>query len=336
MSGFTIPAFLALAGAGAALRWLAADRWHITFSRIVYELILMPLVLSLQVLFLFKALKTGRRRWWALSGVMLALGMNTYTAYRVAPFFFAAYFVYWLVAHRQRIRRDFEGMVVFAVGAAVGVAPLAAYTFRNWDVFISRINHISIFRDVEAAGSYAPLWSNLFKTLYMFNWQGDMAALNNLPGAPLLHAVVALLLVLGMAWALRWFWKELPFFYLIWFAAVASVAVLSVAHEAPTARRPIGLVPVIYLLVAAVFSQIWRAWEGAWGEKRWKPLAIGLSAVVVFVMAANLHTYFRVLAVDSSVQAAYSPSESAVGEYLTTLPADEIIYMTPQYIHGST
>ena len=27
MSGFTIPAFLALAGAGAALRWLATDRW---------------------------------------------------------------------------------------------------------------------------------------------------------------------------------------------------------------------------------------------------------------------------------------------------------------------
>ena len=27
MSGFTIPAFLALAGAGAGLRWLAADRW---------------------------------------------------------------------------------------------------------------------------------------------------------------------------------------------------------------------------------------------------------------------------------------------------------------------
>jgi len=27
MSGFTIPAFLAVAGAGAALRWLATDRW---------------------------------------------------------------------------------------------------------------------------------------------------------------------------------------------------------------------------------------------------------------------------------------------------------------------
>ncbi len=314
---------------------LAADRWHITFSRIVYELILMPLVLTLQVLFLLKALKTGRRRWWALSGILLALGMNTYTAYRVVPFFFAAYFIYWLLTHRQRIRQDLEGMIVFAFGMVVAVAPLGVYTIRNWNVFISRINHISIFRDVEAMGSYAPLWSNLRKTLYMFNWQGDFAALNNLPGAPLLHAVVALLLVLGIAWAIRWFWKELPLFYLLWFAAVVSVAVLSVAHEAPTARRPIGLIPVIYLLVAAVFSQIWQAWEVAWGEKRWKPLAIGLSIIVVFVMAANINSYFRVQAVDSSVQNAYSPSESAIGEYLTTVPEDELVFMAPQYMHHS-
>ncbi len=314
---------------------LAADRWHITFSRIVYELILMPLVLSLQVLFLFKALKSGRRRWWALSGIMLALGMNTYTAYRVVPLFVALYFIYWLIAHRQRIRQDFEGMLVFGLGAAVAVAPLGAYTIRNWSIFLSRINHISVFRDVEAAGSYQPLWSNFWKTLYMFNWQGDIAALNNLPGAPLLQAIMALLLVLGIAWSIRWFWKELPLFYLLWFVAVASVAVLSVAHEAPTARRPIGLIPVIYLLVAAVFAQIWQAWEGAWGEKRWKPLAVGLSVIVVFVMLSNINTYFRVQAVDSSVQNAYSPSESAVGKYLTTVPEDELIFMTPQYTHHS-
>lgn len=314
---------------------LAADRWHLTFSRIVYELILMPLALSLQVLFLLKALKTGRRRWWALSGMMLALGMNTYTAYRVVPFFFAAYFAYWLITHRQRLLRDLEGMVVFAAGAAIAVAPLGAYTIRNWHVFISRINHISVFRDVEAAGSYAPLWSNLRKTLTMFNWQGDSAALNNLPGAPLLQATVAVLFVLGLIWALRWFWREIPFLTLLWFGAVASLAVLSVAHEAPTARRPIALAPLIYLWVGAVFAQIWQGWESAWGQKRWRPLAVALSALVIFVAAANIHTYFQVQAVHPSVWLAYSPNESAVGAYLAGVPRERRIYMTPQYTHHS-
>lgn len=314
---------------------VAADRWHITFSRIVYELIMMPLALALQTLFLVKALKTGRRRWWGLAGLMLALGMNTYTAYRVVPAFVAVYFVYWLVTHRQRLVRDLEGMVVFAAGVFVGMAPMGVYIIRNWNVFISRINHISVFNDVQAAGSYEPLFSNLRKSLYMFNWQGDFAALNNLPGAPLLQFVVAVLLVLGLAWAIRWFWKELPAFYLLWFVAVTSLAVLSVAHEAPTARRPIGLVPVIYLLVGAVFQQLWWAWDRAWGVKRWRPLAIGLTAVVVFVAASNINTYFRVQAVSPDVWGAYSPNESGVGEYLATVPAELPIYMTPQYTHHS-
>ncbi len=314
---------------------LAADRWHITFSRIVYELIMMPFVLSLQMLFLIKALKTGRRRWWALSGLMLALGMNTYTAYRVIPFLMALYFVYWLISHRARLRRDLEGMLSFAGAALVGVAPLGVYIIRNWHVFISRINHISVFRDVEAAGSYAPLWSNLRKTLLMFNWQGDNAALNNLPGAPLLQAVVAALLVLGLFWALRHFWRELPFLYLSWFVAVASLAVLSVAHEAPTARRPIALVPVIYLLVGTVFQHLWQAWERAWGRRRWRQLAIALGVLVLYVMGANINTYFRVQAVDPAVWEAYSPNESAVGKYLSELPSAVRIYMTPQYSHHS-
>ncbi|MCO6451536.1 MAG: glycosyltransferase family 39 protein [Caldilineales bacterium] len=314
---------------------VAADRWHITFSRIVYELIMMPLVLSLQMLFMIKALKSGRRRWWGLSGLMLALGMNTYTAYRIVPAFVGVFFLYWLIAHRHRIRRDLEGMVVFAAGAVVGVAPLGVYIIRNWNVFISRINHISVFRDVEAAGSYAPLWSNLRKTLLMFNVQGDAAALNNLPGAPLLQFVIAATLVLGIIWAIRWVWREMPFLYLVWFVGVTSLAVLSVAHEAPTARRPIGLVPVIYLLVAAVFQQFWWAWTDAWGQKRWRPLAIGLGAVAVLVMLSNINTYFRVQAVDPSVWAAYSPNESAVGEYLADVPPESRIFMAPQLTHHS-
>ncbi|HHB90090.1 MAG TPA: hypothetical protein ENK60_02140 [Anaerolineae bacterium] len=310
---------------------LAADRWHITFSRIVYELILVPLVLALQIWLLIKALKTGRRRWWAWAGGMMALGLNTYTAYRVIPFFMAAYFGYWLLTHRERWRRDLEGMGMFLAGFLVAVTPLAAYVVRHWSVFLIRMNRISVFRDVEAAGSYAPVWSNLRKVLLMFNVQGDMAALNNLPGAPMLHAAVGVLFVLGLLWAVRWFWKELPALYLLWFGSVASLAVLTVAHEAPNARRPIGLIPLIYLLVAVVFTALWLAWRKAFGEKRTRPLFVLLTALAIFVMGSNLRTYFRVQAVDPAVWYAYSPEESAIGEFLAQQPEDLIIYLDPQY-----
>ena len=334
----TVLAFYALARefynqriALLATALLAADRWHITFSRIVYELILVPLALSLQILFLVRALKTGRRRWWALSGVMLALGLNTYTAYRVIPFFMLAYFIYWLITHRTRWRRDLAGMGLFAAGALIAAAPLGVYVIRHWSVFLSRMNHISVFRDVEAAGGYAPIWSNLHKALLMFNYRGDMAPLNNLPGAPMLHAVVGVLALLGLIWALRWFWREIPALYLLWFSSFISLAVLSVAHEAPNARRPIGLIPLIHLLVAVVLSGLWQAWQRAFGAKRTRPLFILLTALVLFVMGANLNTYFRVQAVDEGVWYAFSPEESAIGGYLAKLPPDVTIYLAPQY-----
>ncbi len=310
---------------------LAADRWHLTFSRIVYELILVPLVLSLQIWLLIRALKTGRRRWWALSGMTLALGLNTYTAYRVIPFFMLAYFIYWLITHRERMRRDLEGMGLFLAGALVAVAPLAAYVVHHWSVFLTRMNRISVLRDVEAVGSYAPIWSNLRKVLLMFNYQGDLAALNNLPGAPMLHAAVGVMFVLGLLWAVRWFWRELPALYVLWFGSVTSLAVFSVAHEAPNARRPIGLIPLIYLLVGVVLTALWLAWQRAFGAKRTRPLFALLTTGVLVVMGMNLHTYFRVQAVDPVVWSAYSPSESAIGEFLAQQSEDLTIYMDSQY-----
>jgi uncharacterized membrane protein len=176
----------------AAAGLLAASRWHLTFSRIIYELILTPLFELLLFIFLLRALRNGRRRDWALAGVALSAGLNTYTAFRVVPFLVAGFLLYWFVytlritnyelrignfqlPNSGRLLRDLQGFACFAGAAALTVLPLGVYVLQHWNVFLSRTQHISVFRDVERVGSYAPLWSNLRKTLYMFNWKGDMA-----------------------------------------------------------------------------------------------------------------------------------------------------------------
>ncbi|MCS6844010.1 MAG: PA14 domain-containing protein, partial [Caldilineales bacterium] len=325
----------------AAAAMLAGDRWHITFSRIVYELIMQPLFMVLLFFFLLRALREGRRRDWALAGVMLAAGLNTYTAFRVVPILVAAFLVFWAVrtwlTDRPALRHDLQGMGLMAAAAAVAVLPLGVYVVQNWDVFTSRMRHISVMRDVERVGSLQPILDNLRKTLYMFNWQGDLAALNNLPGAPMLGTLVGVLFVLGLGYSL---WhglrgRPIPVLYAMWFVAVASLAVLSVAHEAPTARRTIGMVPLVYLLVALVTDQLLRRWDEAWYGlgRRWFELAVAAAAVAV--MAGGIRTYFQVQAPHPDVWAAYSPNESAVGRYLASLPGDATVLITPQYEHHS-
>ena len=255
---------------GTAL--LAASRWHLTFSRIVYELILQPLAMILLALFLLRALRTGKRRYWALAGVALAFGLNTYTAFRVVPFVVAAFLVFWIVrawiTDRKSLRHDVEGIALMAGAALVSVAPLGVYTVQNWRVFTSRIQHISVMREVEQVGSLQPVVSNLKKTLTMFNWQGDQAALNNLPGAPMLDIAVAILFVLGLAYAL-WYTlhaRPVPVLYVLWFVGIVSLSVLSVSHEAPTAapnhRRRAASLPVRCAGGGPVLSRLARglAW----------------------------------------------------------------------------
>ncbi len=320
---------------------LAASRWHITFSRIVYELILVPLVVSLLLWALLRALRHGRRLDWAWVGVLLALGMNTYTAFRVVPAWVALFFLYWLAGdllhpeRRARLWRDVEGMALAGVAGIVGLGPLLVYTLRHWDQFTGRMRHISVFNDIQAAGSYEPLRQNIIKTLKMFNVQGDMAALNNLPGEPMLDIFVGALFVLGLLYALRYVNRPLPFLYVTGVLFQMSTVIFSVAHEAPSARRPIGILVLVYLLVGEVLAQVWRAFDEAWQDYGQRVFQGVLALLVVGLTVWNGHMYFGVQAKLPEVQLAYSPHESAVGEYIRTLPPDTLILVTRAYHHHS-
>lgn len=360
----------------AATALLATARWHVTFSRIVYELILQPGVMILLALFLLRALRTGKRWQWALAGVMLALGMNTYTAFRVVPLIVAAFLAFWVarewfVGRSRRLhamqvngggppaaqrpageesdircssfvvvsnlRHDLQGIALLVGAALTAILPLGVYMVQNWAIFTGRMRHISILNEVARLGDAQPIVDNLKKTLYMFNWRGDQAALNNLPGAPMLDALVAVLFVLGLAYTL---WHALrarpvPVLYLLWFVGILSLGVLSVAHEAPSARRTIGMLPLVYLLVALGVDQLLRAWRGAWRGAGERFVNLAVAALVVVFMAANARAYFQVQAVHPAVWSAYSPNESAVGRYLATLPPETTTLVTAQVEHHS-
>ncbi|MEI2691806.1 MAG: glycosyltransferase family 39 protein [Anaerolineae bacterium] len=412
----------------AATALLATSRWHVTFSRIVYELIMQPGVMILLTLFLLRALRTGKRWQWALAGVMLALGLNTYTAFRVVPVIVAAFLLFWIarewIIGRSRpgsgpsaaqrpaetsairiryassavapppsdirctpsavasppsdirctpsavvsppsdircapsavasppsdirctpsavasppsdirctpsavasppsdirctpsavvspLRHDLQGIALFFGAAFTAILPLGVYIVQNWAVFTGRMRHISILNDVERLGSVQPIVENFKKTLYMFNWRGDEAALNNLPGAPMLDTLVAILFVLGLVYAL-WYTlraRPLPVLYTLWFVGILSLGVLSVAHEAPTARRTIGMIPLVYLLVALVVDQFFRIWRTAWRDKGVRVANLAVAALVTVAMVANARVYFQVQAEDPTVWSAYSPSE---------------------------
>ncbi len=317
----------------------AVSRWHLTFSRIVYELILTPFVEILVFLFFLRALKNGRLQDWALSGLCLAFGMNTYTGFRIIPILIAVYLFFWTITHRDRIRRDAQGILYLVLGAWVGMVPLSVYILQNWKIFMGRTARISILNDIaNAGGSLQPLWKNIVKTILSFHWEGDWAALNNLPGEPLLDIVVGILFLFGLAYALRYICQPLSFLYVSWVIAGLSLAILSTVNEAPTARRPIGLLPVIFLMSGTVLQLTFTALRKSFLpflSTRFKNVhrliafgeGISLGLVILLVGVININTFFNIQAKNEWVWRAYDAIEAAVGKYMRDLPAEELVYL---------
>jgi len=314
---------------GAAL--LAASRWHLTFSRIIYELIMVPLCAVWLFYCLYLGLRDGRRRDFVLAGYALALGLNTYTAFRVIPLGVALLALYWLVGRRQRLATKLRRLGLFALSAVMGLVPLAIYVVQRPEVVLIRTKHISVLQDIERAGSLSPLWDNGRKYLLMFNLRGDGGALNNLPDAPMLDMIVGALFILGTAYAL-WHWRHPKMFLLLaWTAGVLPAGILSVAHEAPSARRVIGLVPVIYLLVTAVVDAFWRASLRAWRGRGGRAWAVGFGTLAVAVGVSNALTYFTLQARHPAVWRAHSPHEAAIGQYIARLEPPAYLYLSPVF-----
>jgi DNA-binding beta-propeller fold protein YncE len=264
------------------------------------------------------------------------------------PLIVAVFLAFWLaralvMAWRSRraiwptVRQDVDGIAVMAGGAFVTILPLGVYILQNWEIFTGRIRKIGIMDEVARAGSWEPVRANFFKALSMFHWQGDGAALNNLPGAPMFDTLVAMLFILGMGYSL-WYalqLRALPVLYILWFVGILSLGVFSATHEAPTARRTIGIAPLGYLMVALVADQVFARWRQTWRGMGNRVLGFATAALVIVVVFGNGRTYFEVQALHPDVWAAYSPVESAIGRYLVDLPADATVLVDPRFEHHS-
>ncbi|MFN8495897.1 MAG: PA14 domain-containing protein [Caldilineaceae bacterium] len=314
---------------------LAVSRWHLTFSRIAYELILTPFALIWLFFFLYRGMRNGRGRDFVCAGLALALGFNTYTAFRVAPLGVALLCLFWLVQNWRRFWPNLGKLALFTYSGLVGLTPLLLYTLQNPQITMIRTVHISIFNEIKDRGSWEPLWFNLQKYAFMFNVVGDNSSLNNLPGEPMLDTLVAALFILGLVYAL-WHWRNLKMFLLLtWCLAVLPAGILTVTVETPSARRVIGLLPALYLFAAVVCDAFWQATETVWrGQLRRQMMALALMVAVV-VAFVDVRFFFNVQAKDASVVRAFNIIETSVGRYLAKLDANNLqVLLDPAYVNN--
>ena len=189
---------------------LATSFWHINFSRLGFRAIMAPLFLTWALYFLlkgFKKLDSGApfsraASFYLAGGVLWAAGFYTYIAYRVSPALIALVFAfYWFAARRGGWQRSYlRSSALFTAASAVVAAPLAYYFFTHPGTFSERTSELSVF---HSATPLQDLARNTWKTLAMFNLQGDGNLRHNVMGRPELFWPVGILFLVGIAIGLR-------------------------------------------------------------------------------------------------------------------------------------
>ncbi|MBI4319184.1 MAG: glycosyltransferase family 39 protein [Chloroflexi bacterium] len=312
------------AAALAATFLLAVSRWHINFSRIAFEALLVPLFGALAVMFLLRGLQTRRYVDLTLAGLFFGLGFHTYIGFRVFPLILFSFALHLAISRHPSWRVVLPGVAIFLVGIWLTLAPLGVYVAKNPDAFVRRMTAASVMNDVERQKSYLPIWANLQKSMLMFNWEGDPRARHNLPKQPMLDFVSGALFVFGIAYSLYRFRDSQSFLLLAWLVLGLLPGVFSLADSNPHSLRTVGVVPAVFLLTGVFWEEALAgvARLGSWRRGALALLTVPLLAASGAAAYLNYDTLFNRQYQSRSVWDDFDPVENAAGRY-TKLAAKE-------------
>ncbi len=334
--------------------WSAASLallfWHIHFSRLGIEPILVPLNTIAMLYFLWQGLSTGRVLPFVLTGALIGFGPYTYPAGRLLPLLAAGVVIHWLLVRGQPVadttsapgwRRYGRGLALAALAAAVVFAPLGWYFKDHPQLLTQRMSQVSAItpaRDSER--SLETLAAHAESAAYMYTVRGDSDVRNNLPGRPVLDPAWATLFLVGLAaCAIRF--RRPAYVLPVWWLVVMTIPTV-LSEYPPHFRRALGASPAVAVLIAigAVTVLDWLATDRPDPAKVDEPRRARLNAKPAIIVAltalvwlygagAALHDYFVTWAQSPALYYAFDVGLRDIGEYVRRLPPEEMAYLSP-------
>ncbi|MFW6042365.1 MAG: glycosyltransferase family 39 protein [Chloroflexota bacterium] len=301
--------------------FLAVSHWHVAITRVGLRFPFTAAFATPALYFLFRALRFNRRNDWLAAGVLLGLGLHTYTPMRIVPILFALLVLLKaatdLLARRRKNaapgsdaaggwQRSFWINSLLAAGAALlFFLPLLRYMQEKplmfWYRAASRAGDGSVL--IEQANTF---WKNTVNALLMFNYVGDVVPANTIPGAPALGLVAGALFPLGCAylmWRMSRYRERRAAYVLLSFFVLLLPSILSLAfpQENPSVVRTGGAAPFVMIIVALPLVAAGQRLRRLSVNPRAVLLALGLAILLSLAVADNFHWYF--VEYDASVRA---------------------------------
>lgn len=247
---FTLPIFYLLArrlqnklSAVLSLFFLAISGWHITMSKVGWIVILVPLMQCLLFLFFYLALTKNSLKFWILSGITLALSLNTYGAGRITVAICLAIFIFWIFKNNLKIKSILPKLIIFSLVFTIFIYPLFDFAIHNWKSYNSRADFLFVGNKIRETNSLTPLVDNLKISLGMLHSRanGNDFFVNE----PLLEKIPGYIFFLGLIYLIFNLKKLESFFILSWFFLGFIPGVLTVSNG----NHDFTILPPLYLII---------------------------------------------------------------------------------------
>ena len=311
---------------GLALAALVAvSGWHVALSRLSLRIVLTPLIASWLLIYLGRGMRDNNRDDFLKAGLVLGAGLYMYQAVRMLPVVVVVgvlIAVVMLARNWQAVRDYTVNLASLVWVSFVVFVPLFSFSIQFPDLFWRRttgrilgddliqqtledgsivMREPTIGEQIAAFNANLPiLGDNIRDALLMFNYQGDVAWINNHPNAPLMDMFVGGLFVLGLAaWLGRIIRRRdvVDVLVPVMLFVMLLPSALSIAYpvENPSATRTSGALPVAYLIAAYPLALLLQA---VWQLSRQRVLraVIGVVIVGAFMLVSfqqNARTYFQ-------------------------------------------
>ncbi len=305
---------------------LAAGGWHITFSKVGWRAIMVPLFEVLAFYFLWRGVKSARKLDFVWAGLALALSLNTYEGARVAPVIMGLFILYQLITERGFLRRNYQGLAVLALAFVMGMIPLGAHFLKYPTAFVARSQQVMVTGRIREVGDLSPLWDNVKAALLLFNYRGN--GNDFFINEPLMESPVSVFFVLGVIYSLINWRKPTHFLLLIWTILTLMLGVLAM----PNGNRCIGAIPPAYLFAGLFLSVCWEQLTAiaqvALGKRRqWLLVALAVPLLVVIAHG----TYRDYLGPDRRFMYGFFEDGLAAGKLTRPYLDDYHVFLSDRY-----
>lgn len=278
----------------AGIFFLAAMRWHWTYSRDGHPAVEVPLYIGMALVSWIYAVDSMKKWAFLPAGMALAAGLYSYQDLKVLPCLLLIYTFYeWRRCAPFRRKEFLRNAMVYFGAFSVFSIPIFRLMIQ-WHGIGYREEELVAFPLVlREKGWFRGVWDQVIGTAFAFNRAGDTWFYHNIPGHRMLDDVTGILFVLGLGYALFRFKERSSFYAIMGFLAFCLPAFLSVNPN--HASRLMGTVPFIVLLCAESLVVLYGAFSAVAGKfKHFLAPALGL--VLIFCVYENFRDYFWIQA----------------------------------------